>query len=130
MKFLKLFKRWKDVAEYPAHTVIFSAGDPADVMYFILSGEVELTLHGESIGTDSAGDMIGEMAMVPSATYSATATSLSGVKLARLNDQQLKELASENTEFSLHVMSILANRLRSIDKYISTHITQSDQLEL
>jgi CRP/FNR family cyclic AMP-dependent transcriptional regulator len=121
-----LFKGWEDVAEYPAHTVIFSAGDPADVMYYILSGEVELTLHGESIGTDSAGDIIGEMAMVPSASYSATATPLSGVKLARLNDQQLKELASENTEFSLHVMSILANRLRSIDKYITTHIAQTD----
>ncbi len=130
MKFLKLFKGWEDVAEYPAHTVIFSAGDPADVMYYILSGEVELTLHGESISIDSAGDIIGEMAMVPTATRSATATSLSDVKLARLSHQQLSELAIENTGFSLHVMRILANRLRSIDKYITTHIAQSDQLEL
>jgi CRP/FNR family cyclic AMP-dependent transcriptional regulator len=126
MKFLKLFKGWKDVTEHPAHTVIFSAGDPADVMYYILSGEVELTIHGESIGTDSSGDIIGEMAMVPLATRSATATSLSDVKLARLNHQQLRELAIENTGFSLHVMCILANRLRSIDKYITTHIAQTD----
>jgi CRP/FNR family cyclic AMP-dependent transcriptional regulator len=130
MTFLKLFKGWEDVAEYPAHTVIFSAGDPADVMYYILSGEVELTLHGESISTDSAGDIFGEMAMVPTATRSATATSLSDVKLALLSHQQLREMAIENTEFSLHVMRILANRLRSIDKYITAHIAQSDQLEL
>jgi CRP/FNR family cyclic AMP-dependent transcriptional regulator len=126
MKFLKMFKNWEDVLEYPAQTVIFSAGEPADVIYYILSGEIELTLRGESLGTEGAGKIIGVMSMIPSATHGATATSQTKVKLARLNRKQLRKLASENTDFSLHVMTILANRLRSIDEYITTQFVQSD----
>jgi CRP/FNR family cyclic AMP-dependent transcriptional regulator len=130
MKFLKMFKTWEDVLEHPAQTVIFSACDTADVTYYILSGEVELTLRGESHGTEDAGKIIGVMAMIPSATHGATATSQTKVKLARLNRKQLRKLASENTDFSLHVMSILANRLRSIDKYITTQFAQSEKQEM
>jgi CRP/FNR family cyclic AMP-dependent transcriptional regulator len=129
MKFLKMFKTWEDVLEYPAQTVIFSAGDVADVIYYILSGEVELTLRGESLGTEKAGKIIGVTSLIPSATHGAMATTQTKVKLARLSRKQLRKLASENTDFSLHVMTILANRLRSIDNYITTQFAQSEQPE-
>ena len=35
---------WDDVEEYLANTVIFAERDPADLMYIVLAGEVELTL--------------------------------------------------------------------------------------
>ena len=92
MKFLKMFKTWEDVLEYPAQTVIFSAGDAADVIYYILSGEVELTLRGESLGTERAGKIIGVMSMIPSATHGAMATTQTKVKLARLSRKQLIDL--------------------------------------
>jgi len=120
MKFLKMFRHWEDMEEFPAQTVIFSEGDPADVMYVIVSGEVGLTLHGETVGTEGEGGIFGEMAMINSATRSDTATALSEVKLARMDRERLRQLVSENTEFSFHVMSVLANRLRAIDDYIST----------
>jgi CRP/FNR family cyclic AMP-dependent transcriptional regulator len=126
MKFLKMFKNWEDVLEYPAQTVIFSAGEPADVIYYILSGAIELTLRGESLGTEGAGKIIGVMSMIPSATHGAMATTQTKVKLARLSRKQLRKLASENNDFSLHVMTVLANRLRSIDQYITTQFAQSD----
>ena len=47
MSFLSLFRDWEDVEEYHAGTVIFSEQDPADVMYVIMAGEIELTLHGK-----------------------------------------------------------------------------------
>jgi CRP/FNR family cyclic AMP-dependent transcriptional regulator len=126
MKFLKMFKNWEDVLEYPAQTVIFSAGDVADVIYYIMSGEVELTLRGESLGTEKAGKIIGVLSMIPSATHGAMATTQTKVKLARLSRKQLRKLTSENNDFSLHVMTVLANRLRSIDQYITTQFAQSD----
>jgi CRP-like cAMP-binding protein len=49
MNMIELFHDWKDVVEYPARTVIFSERDPADVMYVIFSGEVELSLRGEPL---------------------------------------------------------------------------------
>lgn len=106
--------------EFPAQTVIFSAGDPAEEMYVIVSGEVGLTLRGETVGTEGEGGIFGEMAMINSATRSDTATALSEVRLARMDRERFRQLVNENPEFSFHVMSVLANRLRTIDDYITT----------
>ena len=119
MNMIELFHDWKDVVEYPAKTVIFSERDPADVMYVIFSGEVELTLRGEPLGAEAEGGIIGEMAMINSATRSATATTLSKVRLAKVDKERFRELVNNNGEFSLHVMSVLANRLRALDNFIT-----------
>ena len=124
MRFLEMFRDWENTEEYDARTVIFSERDPADVMYVILSGEIELTLHGEPLGAEGEGGIIGEMAIINSATRSATATTLSKVKLARLDRDEFKALIADNTEFSLHVMAVLANRLRAVDQFISTQFAQ------
>jgi hypothetical protein len=52
MNFLELFRDWEDIEVFRARTVIFSERDPADIMYVILSGEIELTLHGEPLGAE------------------------------------------------------------------------------
>jgi len=124
MKFYGMFRDWQDAEEYSAETVIFLERDPAEVMYVIISGEVELSLHGEPLGTESEGGIIGEMAMINSATCGATATALTEVKLARLDRDQVKALIDKNTEFALHVMAVMANRLRAVDKYITTQFAQ------
>jgi len=122
MNFLKKLRNWENVVQFEAGTVIFSEQDPADEIYVIISGEVELTLHGESLGVEDEAGIIGEMAMIDSATRSATATALTNVKLARLDREQFTEFVGENSDFSVHVMVVLANRLRAIDKYIATQI--------
>jgi len=124
MNLLDLFRDWEDVVQFKARTVIFSEQDEADVMYIVLSGEVELTLHGEPLGAEGEGGIVGEMAMINSARRSATATTLSKVKLARLNRDQFRAFVSGNTDFSFHVMAVLANRLRAVDKYITTQFAQ------
>lgn len=124
MGFLEMFRNWEDVVEYHAKTVIFSERDAADVMYVVLAGEIELTLHGEPLGAESEGGIVGEMAMINSAPRSATATALSKVKLARVTREQFRKFVSENTEFSLLVMAVLANRLRAVDQYITTQFRQ------
>ena len=120
MKLLEMFHDWEEIEEYSARTVIFSERDSADVMYIVISGEVELTLLNEPLGMESEGGMIGEMAMLrPAATRSATAKTLTKVKLARLDREQFRTLVSENTDFALHVMTILANRLIAANSYIT-----------
>jgi len=124
MGFLEMFRDWDDVEEYKAKTVIFSERDAADVMYVVLSGEIELTLHGESLGAEGPGGIVGEMAMINSAPRSATATTLTKVKLARVDRDQFRQFVKDNSEFSLQVMAVLANRLRAVDHYIATQFKQ------
>jgi CRP/FNR family cyclic AMP-dependent transcriptional regulator len=120
MKLQEMFNDWEDVDTYRANTVIFAERDPADVMYIVLSGEVELTLGREPLGIESPGGMIGEMAMIyPNGIRSATATTLTNVKLARLNRDQFRSLVDENTDFALHVMGVLANRLIVANSFIA-----------
>lgn len=122
MKIVKLFRDWDAREEYEAGDVIFSEREPAVLMYVILSGEVELTLHGTSLGIEGEGGIIGEMAVIDSGTRSATATARSKAELAGLDRDQFRKMVRENSEFSLHAMTVFANRLRSVDGYISTRL--------
>jgi CRP-like cAMP-binding protein len=120
MKLQDLFQDWEDTLNFGANTVIFSERDDAEVMYVVLSGEIELTLNGEPLGLESPGGLIGEMAMThPEGTRSATATTISKVKLARVTRDQFVKLVGENTEFALHVMKVLGNRLIVANTFIT-----------
>ena len=125
MNVSELFRRWGSVEEHKARRVIFREREPAEVMFVILSGEIELSLQGERLATETEGGVIGEMALLPATAHSTTATTLTPVKLARLDRQQLATFAAGNVEFSLHVMAVLARRLRATDQYISAQIEQS-----
>jgi CRP-like cAMP-binding protein len=123
MKFLEMFRDWKDTVEYAPQAVIYTEGEPANVLFVVLSGEIELTMRGESLGTENAGGIVGEMALLDSASRSTTAKSLSDAKLARVNRDELARLSRLSPEFSMHVMATLAKRLRSVDRFISAQIS-------
>lgn len=125
MNVSELFQRWGSVEEHKAKKVIFRERKPAEVMFVVLSGEVELSLKGETLAIEGEGGVIGEMAMIPSTTHSTTATARTSVKLARMDRQELADFAASNVEFSLHVMAVLAKRLRAVDQYITSRLGQS-----
>ena len=124
MKFLDLFTGWRNTADFASGSIIFSESDSAEDIFIVLAGEVELTLHGKSLGRETAGGIIGEMAIIDSRTRNSTATAKTDVTLARLTKGQIRELVDMSSEFSFHAMATLANRLRAVDRYISDHIEQ------
>ncbi|NIQ94164.1 MAG: cyclic nucleotide-binding domain-containing protein, partial [Desulfuromonadales bacterium] len=91
MKMIELFAGWEDQVEYPKGAHIFSEGDPADVMYVVMQGEVEVFLKGEPLGAELPGGIIGEMAMINAKYRSATAVALRPSTLARVNHQQFRD---------------------------------------
>ena len=129
MGILKMFRNWQEVEEFDSEAVIFTEGDPADQLYVILAGEVELTLHGDSLGSESKGSIIGEMAMLESATRNATATARGKVKLAKLDRAELQKMIRKSPEFSLRAMTVLAKRLRAVDQYISAQLDRQKAAE-
>ena len=124
MNFLELFDDWRDVDEFEAGTVIYSENEPIKGMFVILSGEVELTFHGDRFGTESIGGILGEMAVINQATRNCTATAVTAVRAARLDQRQFKELIDQSSEFSFHAMATLANRLRAVDRFISEQLNK------
>ena len=125
MDYLELFADWPDTASFDACAVIFSEQEPADYVFVILSGEVELSFHGEKLEVEKRGGIIGEMAVIETASRSVTATALTPVIAARLDLQQFRSMIDKSSEFSLHAMATLANRLRSADDFIRRKLQNS-----
>jgi CRP-like cAMP-binding protein len=112
MNLAKLFERSKHAKDYPAGTTIFAQGEPRDVMYVVLAGEVELQRGGRTFETASAGTLVGEMAMIDKAPRSATAIAKTDCTLVPIDERRFEFMVVETPSFALHVMRILVDRLR------------------
>ena len=112
MDLAKLFEHSKHVKAYPAGTTIFAQGEPRDVMYVVVAGEVDLQRGGETFETVSPGTLVGEMAMIDKAPRSATAIAKTDCTLMPIDDRRFEFMVSETPSFAVHVMRILVDRLR------------------
>lgn len=119
MLMLDLFADWQDQIEYAKGAEIFHETDEADDMFVVLKGEVEVSLKGEPLGAELPGGLIGEMAMINARFRSATATAILPTTLARINKDQFREVIVKNPDCALHVMAVLANRLRVANMLIA-----------
>ena len=79
------------------------------------------------LGAESKGGIIGEMAKIDSAMHTALRLQRrSGCKTWRgWTGASSRYFIGKNSEFALHVMEVMANRLRAVDKYITTQIDKS-----
>ena len=109
---LSLFTDSEDARNVEDGTVIFDEETPGDVMYVILSGEVDIFANGVLVETLSAGDLVGELALIDSKPRSASALTRGDCRIAPVGEDRFLEMVRQKPEFSLHVMRILAERLR------------------
>lgn len=112
MELFSLFKNAEDARNVDDGTVIFDEESPGDVMYVILSGEVDIFANGLLIETLGPGDLLGEMALIDSKPRSASALTRSQCRIVPVDEECFLQMVREKPEFSLHVMRILADRLR------------------
>jgi CRP-like cAMP-binding protein len=111
MELLELFSDWDDQVELPKGAVIFKRGDPADYLYVVTEGEVELRVGDEPLAAELAGGIFGEMALVQS-LRAADAFTLRPTRLARVSREQFRELVRKDPDLAIHLISVVANRLQ------------------
>jgi CRP-like cAMP-binding protein len=102
--------------DYRAGDVIFREGDPAEELFIIQSGEVEIRLGNRVLEKLPQYSIFGEMALIDAAPRSATAVAASDVKLVPVGEKQLLFLISNTPHFALNVMRVMARRLRATNK--------------
>lgn len=112
MDLLQLFRHSEDRITIAAGQTIFKEGDPGDLMYVVLAGEIQITLNHKIIETLSAGEIIGELALVDHNPRSANASAKTDCLLVPINERRFLFLVQETPYFALHVMSVMAKRLR------------------
>jgi CRP/FNR family transcriptional regulator, cyclic AMP receptor protein len=99
--------------DFKAGDVIFRAGDPAQELFIIQSGEVEIRLGNRVLETLSQYSIFGEMALIDNAPRSATAVAVGDAKLVSVSEKQFLFLISNTPYFALNVMRVMAPRLRT-----------------
>lgn len=115
MNLHNLFNNETDVAEYPDGHVVFAEGEPGDAMYVLVAGSIRLSVRDIEIGHLEPGELFGEMALIDAEPRSATATACGHCKVARVDERRFTFLVQQHPFFALHVMRVLAARLRHMD---------------
>ena len=115
MDLRSLFARSDNVQEFQANSTIFAEGTPGDVMYVVLDGKVELRVRDEVLEVAGPGDIVGEMALIDVKPRSATARAISDCHLAPVDELRFLYLVHDTPLFALHVMRVLADRLRRMN---------------
>ena len=97
-------------------SIIFSEGDPGDVMYALVEGEVEIRVNGYSVHVVKEGEVFGEMAMIDKKPRSASAVATTDCKLVVINEQRFNFLLAQTPMFVTQIMKVMADRLRYMNK--------------
>jgi CRP-like cAMP-binding protein len=102
--------------------VLFSEGQRADRLYFLIEGEVEILMHADEKGltsvalsTLSAGEPLGWSALVEPHMYTATARATRPARVVAFNGLELQQLALDAHLGGLlmkKVVQVLSRRLR------------------
>jgi CRP-like cAMP-binding protein len=104
--------------EFSAGETIFEEGDPGDVMYVILDGDIDVRLKGQSINMIGPGEIVGEMALIDSSPRSADVVAVTDCRLAVVDEKQFLFMVQQTPPFALHVMRALVEKIRHMDRLV------------
>ncbi len=110
-----LFRDAGNVRNFSPGEAIFETGAPGTEMYVLLEGEVEVRANGRILEVLHAGDVLGEMALIDSKPRSATALARTACQLAPVDERRFLYLVQETPFFALHLLRVLADRLRRMN---------------
>jgi len=116
MMTIGLFRNATDTRSCPAGQTIFAEGDEGHEMFVVRDGTVEIVLHGHVVATLSEGEIFGEMALIDARARSATARAKTDCTLVPVDERRFTFLIQQTPQFGLHVMRVLAERLRRADQ--------------
>jgi CRP/FNR family transcriptional regulator, cyclic AMP receptor protein len=118
------FKGARNVSSVPSGLVLFREGEPGKEMYILLQGTAEISVGGDVVETATPGALLGEMALVDSSARSATVITRSDCKFVAVDGKQFDLLVRESPEFARHVMTVMANRLRTMNERLKEAIRE------
>jgi CRP/FNR family cyclic AMP-dependent transcriptional regulator len=115
VKLPNIFEKKNPPRIFKAGETIFAEGEPADFMYIVRAGKVDLVQGERLLETVGPDGFFGELALIDDSARSATAKAQTDCELAPIDERQFLFMAGETPFFSLSVMRGLATRLRRRD---------------
>ena len=106
MDWVRPFSSTRNVA---VGEVLFHRGDPANEMFFVVSGRFRVTERSIDL---EAGDVFGELGLLHAGqTRSAGVECMEAGQLLRIGYDQVKQLYLQNPKFGFYFLSLVSQRL-------------------
>ncbi len=123
------------IVEFPAHFDIFREHDPADIVYFIISGRVSLAVCAPRVGCRQlvevgSGELIGWSPLVGRARLSDSARTLAVTKAVAIDGSRILGLCEKDPEFGFEFMRRAAQTLASRLSATRLQLLESNGLNL
>jgi CRP-like cAMP-binding protein/GNAT superfamily N-acetyltransferase len=98
------------VSAFEPGEIIFREGEAGNQLHVLLQGDVAISVAAEAarVGELRAGECLGEMSLLTARAHSATATAITRVETATLEQQDLTELIRLRPDIGLHIYRNLA----------------------
>ena len=103
-------------ASFDAGEKIFLQDDTGGRMFVVRSGRVQIVTYGTVLENVGPGGVFGEMAIIDEAPRSAAALAVESTEVVSIDRGQFLSLIRETPEFALHIMSLLAKRIRKMNQ--------------
>jgi CRP/FNR family cyclic AMP-dependent transcriptional regulator len=87
-------------------------------MYVLMSGSADIIVRNQVVETIGPGAIIGEMAMLDEGARSATVLAKSDCQLLPIDKKRFNFLIQQTPHFAVHVMRVIATRLRRTDSLL------------
>ncbi len=94
--------------------VILDPAHPADGLYIILEGAVELSRAGEPLHIARTNESLGAWALFDEEPMPVTARTLEDVRLLRISRDDFYDLLSDNVEITAAIFATLVRRFRKL----------------
>lgn len=109
--------------EYPAGAALYKEGDPADALYVMLEGRVEVSRGGRVLGENGPGASVGEMGVFRHAQQrSATVTCATAVTVLRIGRERFHQALIDRDVPAMLVANLsqqLAERLAQMNAKVA-----------
>jgi diguanylate cyclase (GGDEF)-like protein len=105
--------------------VLLTMGQPNRSMFMILEGKLTVHLDGpqsDPVATLEAGQTVGELSVMEGVPASAFVVAAEHTRLLELDEQRFWNLVNASHDFTINLMTLLAQRLRANNSTVSTNI--------
>jgi CRP-like cAMP-binding protein len=133
--FLGQAGRGRTPADYEKNQVVFSQGDPANAVFYILKGKVKLTVVSNQgkeavVAILAPGDFFGEGCLASQMLRMATATTMVECSIMRLDKARMIRALHDEPAFSELMVAHLLSRTMRIEEDLIDQLFNSSEKRL